>query len=83
VKIIVRGRYHRHLSLLEAAGATLVVDEEQMVGARLAETTVDVLSETDPTAMACRLVGKNLHANPPTDAASAATDKPANTAPIP
>ena len=64
VKIIARGRYHRHLSLLEAAGASLVVDEEQMVGARLAEATVGQLSETDHTAMACRIVGKNLHIQP-------------------
>lgn len=64
VKIIARGRYHRHMSLLEAAGASLVVDEEQMVGAHLAETTVDQLSETDLYASACRIVGKNPQFDP-------------------
>jgi CPA2 family monovalent cation:H+ antiporter-2 len=64
VKIIARGRYHRHMPLLDAAGASLVVDEEQMVGARLAETTVEQLSETDIYTMACRIVGKNAPSNP-------------------
>ena len=82
VKIIARGRYHRHLSLLEAAGASLVVNEEQMVGVRLAEATLGQLSETDHTAMACRIVGKNLPSNPPTDAALASTDNPATAGPI-
>ena len=59
LRIIARGRYHRHLSLLEAAGASLVVDEEQVVGMRLAETTVGQLSETDLYAMACRMIGKD------------------------
>jgi CPA2 family monovalent cation:H+ antiporter-2 len=65
VKIIARGRYHRHMSLLETAGASLVVDEEQMVGTRLAEATVGQLSETDLYAMACRIVGKKRQPNPP------------------
>ena len=83
VKVIARGRYHRHLSLLEAAGASLVVVEEQMVGARLAEATLGELSETDHTAMACRIVGKNQYANPPADAALAHPDIPVKAPPIP
>jgi CPA2 family monovalent cation:H+ antiporter-2 len=64
VKIIARGRYQRHNPLLEAAGASLVVDEEQMVGAHLADTTVAQLSETDFHAMACRMMGKKPPADP-------------------
>ena len=83
VKIIVRGRYHRHLSLLEAAGASLVVDEEQLVGVRLAETTAGQLSETDLYAMACRIVGKNAQSNPSPPGAFVPTDNPADAAPNP
>lgn len=76
VKIVARGRYHRHMSLLEAAGASLVVDEEQMVGLRLAETTVGQLSEIDLYATACRMVGKKPQSNSPAAGALASEDKP-------
>lgn len=36
VHIIARGRYHRYLPDLQAAGAHDVIDEEQLVGARMA-----------------------------------------------
>lgn len=36
VHVIARGRYHRHVPELYAAGAHEVLDEEQLVGARLA-----------------------------------------------
>jgi len=65
VKIIARGRFHRHIPLLEEAGAELVVDEEQMVGARLAEITVSQLSEMDFYGVACRMVGKNPESDLP------------------
>ena len=83
VKIIARGRYHRHISLLETAGASLVVDEEQMVGLRLAETTVGQLSEIDLYATACRMVGKNPPSNPSASGEFAPKDKSAEGTPIP
>lgn len=58
VMIIARGRYHRHIALLEEAGASLVVDEEQMVGQGLAAATAEHVSETDILTMACRMIGK-------------------------
>jgi CPA2 family monovalent cation:H+ antiporter-2 len=58
VMIIARGRYHRHNALLEDAGASLVVDEEQMVGEGLATATADHLLETNILTMACRMIGK-------------------------
>jgi monovalent cation:H+ antiporter-2, CPA2 family len=57
VMIIARGRYHRHLAMLEEAGASLIVDEEQIVGEALATTTQNHLSETDILTMACRMIG--------------------------
>ena len=77
LRIVARGRYHRHLSLLEAAGATVVVDEEQVVGIRLAETTVGQLSETDLYAMACRMIGKDPQPDPSIPADPATRAKPA------
>ena len=58
VMIVARGRYHRHNEMLMEAGATLVVDEEQLVGEGLATATTDHLSETDLLTMACRMIGK-------------------------
>jgi CPA2 family monovalent cation:H+ antiporter-2 len=58
VMIIARGRYHRHIALLEEAGASLVVDEEQMVGQGIATATAKHLTETDILTMACRMIGK-------------------------
>ncbi|BBO83636.1 sodium/hydrogen exchanger [Desulfosarcina ovata subsp. sediminis] len=65
VNIIARGRYHRHIPLLEAAGASLVVDEEKIVGERLADTTAMHLSETNLYDMACRMIGKAPQVPPP------------------
>lgn len=56
--IAARGRYHIHNASLMEAGATLVVDEEQLVGEGLAKATTDHLSETDMLSMACRMVGR-------------------------
>lgn len=55
VRIIARGRYHRHLSMLAAAGASRVVDEEQMTGVHLAEATMAQLAETDFYTVACHI----------------------------
>jgi CPA2 family monovalent cation:H+ antiporter-2 len=83
VKIIARGRYHRHLSMLEAAGASLVVDEEQMIGVHLAETTIAQLSERDLYAMACRIIGKKPKSEPTAAAAVAPEENPAQDGAIP
>lgn len=69
--IIARGRYHRHVAMLEEAGASLVVDEEQMVGQGLASVTAEHLSETDMISMACRMIGQK----PGTDVAANVTEK--------
>ena len=69
--IIARGRYHRHIAMLEEAGASLVVDEEQMVGQGLATVTAEHLSETDMISMACRMIGQK----PGTDVAADVTEK--------
>jgi monovalent cation:H+ antiporter-2, CPA2 family len=74
VTIIARGRYHRHNALLEEAGASLIVDEEQIVGEGLATATAEHLSETDILAMACRMVGKKPLAGSDT-VASASNDE--------
>ncbi len=49
LRIVVRSRYHRYLNLLEAAGATVVVDEEASVGDRLGDI-VRLEGRTDPDA---------------------------------
>ena len=73
VPVIARGRYHRHMDMLTAAGATLVVDEEEIVGAHLADATENRLSESGLYDMACRMVGKppgteeSAPVSPPTD----------------
>ena len=69
--IIARGRYHRHIAMLEEAGASLVVDEEQMVGQGLATVTAAHLSETDMITMACRMIGQK----PDTNVAAGVTEK--------
>ncbi len=81
VTIIARGRYHRHIALLEAAGASLVVDEEQIVGAHLAETTRSQLSETDLYAMACRIIGKHPQSDPSAAAAFVPKENPVDAEP--
>jgi CPA2 family monovalent cation:H+ antiporter-2 len=65
LEIVVRGRYHRHKPLLIEAGASLVVDEEEMVGEQLAATTVKKLTETDVYVNACRMIGKTPPSDPP------------------
>ena len=41
--ILVRARYHIHRWQLDVAGAQVVVDEESVVGARIAEETREVV----------------------------------------
>jgi voltage-gated potassium channel Kch len=55
--LIVRCRYQRTRSDLERAGADIVVDEEFMVGQRLAQAVTDRLYEDQLPAMACVFTG--------------------------
>jgi monovalent cation:H+ antiporter-2, CPA2 family len=59
VPVIARGRYHRHIPMLVEAGASMVVDEEEIVGARLADITAERLAENGIRAMACRMIGQS------------------------
>jgi voltage-gated potassium channel Kch len=43
VLIVARSRYHQHYQRLERAGADCVVDEEMLVGGRLAEAAMEVI----------------------------------------
>ena len=56
--VIVRSRYHRSLDDLKAAGATLVVDEEMMVGKQLAEQIETIFLDSEREALACALAGR-------------------------
>ncbi len=56
--VIARGRYHITIGQLEAAGASSVIDEENVVGRRMAQNVLDYLFTAIPYAMACGLSGK-------------------------
>jgi CPA2 family monovalent cation:H+ antiporter-2 len=56
--VIARGRYHISIKQLEAAGASSVIDEENVVGARMAQNVLDFLFTAIPYSMACGLAGK-------------------------
>jgi CPA2 family monovalent cation:H+ antiporter-2 len=43
VPVIVRARYHQYAAMLEQAGATCTIDEEQIVGAEMARQLVQQL----------------------------------------
>ncbi|WDP83976.1 MAG: cation:proton antiporter [Desulfobacter sp.] len=58
ISLVVRGRYNRHVKDLNAAGATLVVDEETLMGEELSRRIADYLTDEDCTLMACRLSGQ-------------------------
>jgi K+:H+ antiporter len=63
--LVVRSRYNRHHKDLEKAGATVIVDEETMVGEMLSQRITDSLADENSTLLACRLSGKNkLHVRP-------------------
>jgi CPA2 family monovalent cation:H+ antiporter-2 len=44
IPVIVRARYHQYAPMLEHAGATATVDEEQIVGAEMARQVLDFLA---------------------------------------
>jgi len=56
--VIARGRYHIAISQLEEAGASSVIDEENVVGCRMAQNVLDFLFTAIPHSMACGLAGK-------------------------
>jgi CPA2 family monovalent cation:H+ antiporter-2 len=56
--VIARGRYHIAIGQLEEAGATSVIDEESVVGRRMAQNVLDFLFTAIPYSMACGLAGK-------------------------
>jgi CPA2 family monovalent cation:H+ antiporter-2 len=62
LQIIARARYHRYVDLLDATGASIVIDEEATVGDRLSET-LRVSAPTDP-----EQDHKIISENPPTPA---------------
>ncbi|MFH1983129.1 MAG: cation:proton antiporter [Pseudomonadota bacterium] len=76
VPIVARGRYHRHASRLKDAGATIVVDEEQEVGGRLAEEVRRLVAESDMHSLVCRLAGVGSDAPHTAPAPAAATEPP-------
>ena len=47
VSVVVRARYHRHIHVLEPAGASAVVDEEQEVGNLLGKQTLRTITSSE------------------------------------
>ena len=60
IPILTRSRYHRYLTDLKNRGATIVVDEESMVGQSLANELIDLMRRPDQEAMACALSGERF-----------------------
>ena len=58
LSLVARNRYNRHRQDLEEAGATVVVDEETLMGEMLSRRIVDCLADEDCTLLACRRAGK-------------------------
>lgn len=58
--IAARCRYHRHQPAVKKAGATIIVDEEILMGHELAHQVVDFMQSVSGETMACRLVGQPL-----------------------
>jgi len=58
LSLVVRSRYNRHHKDLEKAGATVVVDEETLMGEMLSRRITDCLADEDCTLLACRLSGE-------------------------
>jgi len=56
--IIARSRYHIASDSLKAAGASLVVDEENTIGDELARETVESLRDVRREALGCALAGE-------------------------
>ena len=58
IPILTRSRYHRYLTDLQNRGATVVVDEESVVGETLANDLIALMSKPGQEAMACALSGE-------------------------
>ena len=58
VAVIARGRYHIAIDQLKEAGASAVIDEENVVGRRMAHNVLDFLFTAIPYSTACGLAGK-------------------------
>lgn len=58
--IAARCRYHRHQPAVKKAGATIIVDEEMLMGHELAHQVVEFMQSVSGETMACRLVGQPL-----------------------
>ena len=58
IPILTRSRYHRYLTDLQNRGATIVVDEESVVGETLANDLIALMSKPGQEAMACALSGE-------------------------
>ncbi len=58
VPILTRSRYHRYQMDLKNRGATVVVDEESVVGQTLAADLITLMSKPNQEAMACTLSGE-------------------------
>jgi CPA2 family monovalent cation:H+ antiporter-2 len=63
--IAARCRYDRHQDAVKAAGATIVVNEETLMGHELAHQVIDFMQTVSGETMACRLVGQPLGKVPP------------------
>lgn len=59
LSLVVRSRYNRHSEDLKKAGATVVVDEETLMGEMLSRSITDCLGDENCTLLACRLIGEN------------------------
>lgn len=56
--IIVRGRYHIARADLQQSGASLIVDEENMIGRELAREVIRILKHKERDAFACAIAGQ-------------------------
>jgi hypothetical protein len=56
--IIVRGRYHIARTDLQQSGASLIVDEENMIGRELAREVIRILKQKEKDAFACAIAGQ-------------------------
>jgi CPA2 family monovalent cation:H+ antiporter-2 len=56
--VIARGRYHIAINQIKEAGASSVIDEENIVGGIMAQNVLDFLFIAIPYSMACGLAGK-------------------------
>lgn len=60
LSLVVRSRYNMHNQDLVNAGATVVVDEESLMGEMISSQILDCVSDDTCTLMACRLTGRRL-----------------------